>query len=119
MNRRTVANVATTSLLLGAGVALGVVTATANQPAPGVANISPPSSTSPSPAHDPKVDRLIATHRCWTSNDAAPAGVIPGHAVVTVANVVRYVGPALTGDALNKIFKHTPSEIEVVHAFCR
>lgn len=110
MNRRDVANFATPALLGFAGITLGIVT---------TVNAAPVDAPTPVPTPDLTVSRLIATHRCWTSNDAAPANTIPGHAVVTVAGKVRYVGPALTSDALEKVINHAPSEIETVHAFCR
>jgi hypothetical protein len=64
---------------------------------------------------------LIARHGCWT-REAPPdmAGVIPGHAVVTLPgdDEPSYVGPRWTGRALERVFEGTHEDL-VVHAFCR
>lgn len=61
---------------------------------------------------------LIQRHDCWTGE--APAGVIPGHVVVTIDGHVAptYGGPALTGQALDQLFGGKDAGL-TVHAFCR
>lgn len=69
------------------------------------------------------VAMMIAKHHCWSGE--GPAGVIPGHAVVTMPNgELRYVGHKLTGWALDQLPKEVTGKAPVdhgleVHAFCR
>lgn len=71
-----------------------------------------PAPVTASPAQ--RVGRLVEQHDCWTGT--APAGVVPGHVVVTVDGRVRY-SARLVDDALEAVFG-TPHVDLVVHAFC-
>lgn len=65
--------------------------------------------------HTPtRVERIIERHGCWTST--APAGVIPGHAVVSRPGHLATLAPA--GPALDAVFGEGHRSL-TVHAFCR
>lgn len=118
MNRRRI----TQPLLVLAGTVTGmavaiVVTPTGDPiPAPDVATHV---SSRPHPQAD-RLDRLVERHECWTG--AAPADVIPGHAVVTLPGtepqlVSSDVGFALWlgPDAQPGTNDERPGQL---HAFC-
>jgi hypothetical protein len=62
--------------------------------------------------HLTRADRIVATHDCWSG--AAPAGVEPTHAVVTLPGQVARRVPAGVGYGI--WLDHDPG---VLHAFCR
>ena len=56
-------------------------------------------------------ERLVAAHDCWT--DDAPAGVVPGHAVVTLPGAHPRVVPADVGFGIR-----LDGDPGTLHAFC-
>ena len=59
---------------------------------------------------------LIAANDCWT--DEAPAGVVPGHVVVTVDGVSLLGGERMVGKALAQVFDGADYGL-TVNGFCR
>lgn len=64
------------------------------------------------------VEDMLAAHDCWTGE--APAGVVPGHVVVTLVGESEptYGGPQLTGRVLAQLFEDGPV-VGRVWGFCR
>ena len=68
------------------------------------------------PAVEGSPAALVAKHDCWTGE--APAGVVPGHVVVTVGGVTRLGGERMVSKALAQVFDGTDHGL-TVSAFCR
>ena len=58
---------------------------------------------------------LLAANDCWT--DEAPAGVVPGHVVVTVDGQPQLGGSHMTGQALAQLFDGADHGL-TIHGFC-
>ena len=95
------------SVRRAAVVTAGTVLAVSASPAHGVLDTSGAHAQ-----HLTRAERIVARHDCWTG--AAPAGVEPTHAVVTMPGQVARRVRAEVGYGI--WLDHDPG---VLHAFCR
>lgn len=96
-------------IVLG-GIALGAAEMTSSTP-------GDPMEVRPEVTDSPAA--LMEEHGCWTLEEGQPLDVwIPGHAVVSIDSVARYVGPRLTGKALEQEINGIDADMQV-HGFCR
>ena len=87
----------------------------------GPVNMTMPEQETPSATAEPtRAQVLMEKWDCWAGE--APAdmqGKMPGHVVVTEGGRTFVGGSVKVGTALSHIFEGTPTEIEVIHGFCR
>lgn len=95
------------SLRRAAFATAGAVLAMSVTPAHGVLDTSGTHAQQPT-----RAERIVERHDCWSG--AAPAGVEPTHAVVTLPGQVARRVPADVGYGI--WLDHDPG---VLHAFCR
>ena len=95
------------SLRRAAVVAAGAVLAVSAAPAHGVLDTSGTHAE-----HPTRAERIVAAHDCWSG--AAPAGVEPTHAVVTLPGRAARLVRAEVGYGI-----WLEDDPGVLHAFCR
>ena len=111
--RRTIASAIVRAILIVAGLVAGYATVAHLMP---IDAVSPEHRDVPAAQVTAKAERLIEAHDCWTQD--GPAGVIPGHVVVSHQGRTVYGGARLAGMALEQLFDGADHGL-VVHGFCR
>lgn len=110
--RRALVRAVRTSLLCGAMLLVGAgIMTLAPTPSPVVLPTTPVES-------GPTAADLVDRHGCWSGE--GPAGVIPGHVVVTLPgdDDPTYGGHRLAGRALEQAIDGVDHDL-AIHGFCR